>query len=343
MWFPIPPKKYGGIERVVSLLTEELVRRGHEVTLFAAAGSETSAKLVNVFPQPLIEAGIPWSSPIWSLRNLSKAFEMANNGDFDIVHAHLDLWTLFFQGLSKVPVLHTMHNPLYRTNADATKDDRLRLFTEESARTNLVFISEAARRFAMVKFPKDWIVYNGIDISHFDFNKKGGDHFVWIARINKHKGIENAIEAAEKLDAKLILAGRIDPTQQEYFDTVIKPHLNDKIQYLGELSEKELSDFYGSAKALLYPIEWEEPFGLIVAEAMACGTPVIAYKRGSMPELIKDGETGFVVDSNMHDFVEAMKKIDTIDRAKVRKYAEEHFSKERMTDDYENLYYELIK
>ena len=343
LWFPIPPHKYGGIERVVSLLTEELVRRGHDVTLFAAPGSMTSAKLVSVFPQPLIEAGGPWSSPVWNLRNLSKAFEMAHKGEFDIIHSHLDLWTLFFQGVSDVPILHTMHNPLYRTNADATKDDRLRLFSEEASRTNLTFISESARRFAMVQFPRNWIVYNGIDISHFEYNENGGDHFVWIARVNKHKGIESAIEAAEKLGVKLILAGRIDPTQQEYFDTTIKPHLNDSIKYIGELTEKELSEFYGSAKALLYPIEWEEPFGLIVAEAMACGTPVIAYKRGSMPELIKDGETGFVVDSNMHDLIEAMKNIDKIDRAKVRKYAEENFSKERMADDYEKIYYELAE
>lgn len=343
LWFPIPPQKYGGIERIISILTEELVRKGHDVTLFAPPGSKTSAKLVNVFPKSLIEAGIPWSSPIWNLRNLSRAFEMANKGEFDIIHSHLDLWTLFFQGLSEVPVLNTMHNPLYRTNADATKDDRLRLFSEESPRTNIAFISEAARRFAMVKFPKNWIVYNGINISHFQYNEKGGDHFVWIARVNKHKGIENAIEAAEKLGVKLTLAGRIDSTQQEYFDTTIRPHLNDKIKFIGELTENELSDFYGSAKAFLYPIEWEEPFGLVVAEAMACGTPVIAYNRGSMPELIKNGETGFVVDSNINEFMEAMKKVDKIDRAGVRKYAEKNFSKERMTVDYENIYYELIK
>ena len=324
-------------------MTEELVKKGHDVTLFASPGSITSAKLVNVFHKPLIEAGIPWSSPVWNLRNLSMAFEMAHKGAFDIIHSHLDLWTLFFQGLSEVPVLHTMHNPLYRTNADATKDDRLRLFLEESSRTNIVFISEAACRLAMVQFPKNRIVYNGIDISHFQYNEKGGDHFVWIARVNKHKGIENAIEAAEKLGVKLILAGRIDPTQQGYFDTTIKPHLNDKIKFLGELTENELSDFYGSAKAFLYPIEWEEPFGLVVAEAMACGTPVIAYKRGSMSELIKDGETGFVTDSNINNLVDAMKKVDKIDRAKVRKYAEENFSKERMAADYEKIYYELIK
>lgn len=344
LWITIPPQKYGGIERIMAMLCDGLVDKGHQVTLFAAPGSKTKAELISVFEKPLLEANIPWSNPIWNLRNLSKAFEMANKGEFDIVHSHLDLWTLFFHNLTKTPVLQTMHNPLYRTNADATKDDRLRLFTEEAKRINMVFISKSARDQAMVNFPEDrsQVIYNGINLNHFKFNPKGGDHFVWIARMNKHKGVENAIFAAEKLGVKLFLAGRIDPTQVEYFETYIKPHLNEKIKYVGELTEEQLSDFYGPAKACLYPIEWEEPFGLVVAESMACGTPVIAYRRGSMPELIKDGKTGFVVDSNMDLLIEAMKKIDQIDRSLVRKHVVEAFSKERMVNDYEKAYYQMV-
>ena len=193
----------------------------------------------------------------------------------------------------------------------------------------------------MLKLPKARIIYNGIDLTHFKFNPDGGDHFVWIARMNKHKGVENAIAAAEKLGVKLLLAGRIDPTQMKYFKKVIKPHLNRKIKYVGELTEAQLSDFYGPAKALLYPIEWEEPFGLVVVESMACGTPVIAYRRGSMLELIENGKTGFVVDSNLNKLTKAMKEIDQIDRALVRKEIEQRFSKERMVDDYEKAYYKL--
>ncbi|MBI2639556.1 MAG: glycosyltransferase family 4 protein [Candidatus Sungbacteria bacterium] len=341
LWFTIPPKGYGGIERIVSMLTEELTRRGHAVTLFAAPGSRTSAKLISVFDKPLSEANIPWSNPIWNLRNLSTAFEMADKGAFDIIHSHLDLWALFFQNLTKVPSIHTMHNPLYRTNADATKNERLRLFTEEASRTNIVFISKSARKLAMVNLPKSRVIYNGIDLKHFRFNKKGGEHFIWIARMNKHKGVENAIAACEQINARLLLAGRIDPTQREYFEKMIKPHLNEKIRYVGELKDNKLSEFYGRAKALLYPIEWEEPFGLVVAEAMACGTPVIAYKRGSMEELIKDGESGFVVESDIGKLIEAMKKVDTVDRVAVRKHTKDNFSKERMVDEYEKLYYEL--
>lgn len=344
LWVTIPPKKYGGIERIIAMLCDGLVERGHDVTLFASPGSETKAKLVSVFDKPLIEANITWSNPIWNLKNLSKAYEMAINKNFDIIHCHLDVWGLFFQNLTETPTLHTMHNPLYRTNADATKDDRLRLFRDESFRTNIVFISQSAKDQAMVKFPEKRarVIYNGIDLSHFNFNNFGGEHFVWIARINKHKGIENAIQAAEKLGAKLLLAGRIDPTQTEYFENIIKPHLNENIKYLGELSEFQLSEFYGTAKALLYPIEWEEPFGLVVAEAMACGTPVIAYRRGSMLELIEDNKTGFVVDSDVNQLTEAMGKIEQINRALVRRQVEQRFGKERMVDDYERAYYELI-
>ncbi len=343
LWIPIPPIKYGGIERIVALLCDDLTARGHEVTLFASPGSTAKGRLISVFDTSLIDAHIAWSNPIWNLRNLSVAIEMANEGKFDIVHSHLDLWTLFFHNLTKTPVIHTMHNPLYRTNADANKDDRLRLFAEEAKRTNIVFISKSARDQAMVEFPgkQARIIYNGIDLSHFEFNEKGGDHFVWIARMNKHKGVENAIAAAEKLGVELHLAGRIDSTQMEYFNTYIKPHLNEKIKYVGELTEEQLSDFYGPAKACLYPIEWEEPFGLVVAESMACGTPVIAYRRGSMPELIEDGKTGFVIDSDLELLVEAMKKVDQIDRRKTRQHIEEKFSKERMADDYEKAYYEL--
>ncbi|MDP3093585.1 MAG: glycosyltransferase family 4 protein [bacterium] len=344
LWITIPPLKYGGIERIVAMLCDGLVDKGHEVTLFASPGSTAKGKLISVFEKPLLDANIAWSNPIWNLRNLSLAIEMANAGKFDIIHSHLDLWALFFHNLTKTPVIHTMHNPLYRTNADANKDDRLRLFREEAKRTNIVFISQSAKDQAMLEFPKNRsrIIYNGIDLSHFKFNKKGGDHFVWIARMNKHKGVENAIAAAEKLGVRLLLAGRIDPTQVEYFDTYIKPHLNEKIKYVGELTEQQLSDFYGPAKACLYPIEWEEPFGLVVAESMACGTPVIAYRRGSMPELIEDGKTGFVIDSNIGLLVEAMKKVNQINRALARKRVEERFSKERMVDDYEKAYYELL-
>jgi glycosyltransferase involved in cell wall biosynthesis len=342
LWFPIPPEKYGGIERVVSLLADGLVEKGHEVVLFAAAGSKSKAKIVNVFDRPLIEAGVSWNNPFWNLRNLQSAVEYADKNGFDVVHSHMDVWGLFFQGISRCPIIHTMHNPLYRTNADANKDDRLRLYSEESGRTNIAFISESARSQSMADLPLSRVVYNGINLDDYELGK-GGDHFVWIARVNKHKGIENAIAAAEKTGAKLTLAGRIDDSQQEYFDSAIKPRLNDKITFIGELSQGQLSDFYGSATALLYPIEWEEPFGLVVAEAMACGTPVIAYRRGSMPELIEDGKTGFVIDESVDILAEKMKIVGDLDRAYVRDHVKNNFSKEKMVDEYLKFYEDTLK
>ncbi len=341
LWFPIPPKKYGGIERVVAQLCDGLVDRGHDVTLFAAPGSKTKAKLVSVFPKPLIEAGVSWSDPFWNLRNLSKAYKLADIGKFDIVHSHLDIWTLLFQDLVKVPTLHTMHNSLYKTGVEINKDFRLKLFNEERKKTNIVFISKSAKKQSAIKFKKDRVIYNGINLDKYKFNPKGGDHFVWVSRVDDYKGIETAIAAAEKMKIELLLAGRLDKSQVNYFNRKIKPHLNKKIRYVGELTEDQLSVFYGKAKAFIYPIAWEEPFGLVVAESMACGTPVIAYKRGSMPELIENGKSGFVV-KDFKGLLKAMKEIEKIDRGEVRRRVEKFFSKEIMVKNYEDFYYELI-
>ncbi|PIQ92057.1 MAG: glycosyl transferase [Parcubacteria group bacterium CG11_big_fil_rev_8_21_14_0_20_39_14] len=341
LWISIPPQKYGGIERIVFWLCEELTKRGHKVTLFASGDSKTSAKLVSVYPRGLLKDKVPWTDPFWNLENLSLAFRRTK--EFDIIHSHLDLWTLFFQELTKVPVVHTTHNPLYISSITDPKriPTRLKMFKIHRKTTNAVFISKSQRRLCPVKFPQNKIIYNGIDVSKFKFNPKPKDYFVWIARIDKYKGIENAIKAAEITGVKLLLAGRLDPFRKEYFKEKIKPHLSKKIKYIGELSKNQLSDFYGGAKACLYPIEWEEPFGLIVVEAMACGTPVIAFNHGSMPELITK-DTGFVV-NNISEMVRAIKKVDKIDREKCRQRVEKYFTYSKMVDEYEKLYYSLIK
>lgn len=340
LWTSIPPEKYGGIERIVFWLCEGLTKKGHDVTLFASGDSKTSAELVSVYPRGLLKDNIPWSDPFWNLENLSQAFKKAK--EFDIIHSHLDLWTLFFQDLVKTPVVHTFHNPLYISSITDPKriPTRLKMFEVHKKTTNAVFISKSQRKLCPIKFPKNKIIYNGIDVSEFKFNPKPKDYFVWIARIDPYKGIENAIKAAEIAGVKLLIAGRLDPTRKEYFKEKIKPRLSKKIKYVGELSKSQLSNFYGGAIACLYPIEWEEPFGLIVAESMACGTPVIAFNHGSMPELITK-ETGFVV-NNIKEMVGAMKIIDKIDRKKCRQRIEKHFSYQRMIEDYEKLYYQII-
>jgi len=341
LWFPIPPKKYGGTERIVSYLSEELTKRGHKVTLFASGDSKTKAKLISVRPKSLIEAGYNWQDPFWNLENLTEAFSQAKN--FDIIHSHLDLWALPFLNLTNKPVIHTLHNQLYKasiTREGERKPTRIEIFERHKNEAMAAFISKSERVNSAVKFKKSWIVYNGIDISQLRFNPKPKDHFVWIARIDPFKGIENAIKAAKIANVKLLLAGRLDPQRKEYFVKKIKPHLSNKIKYLGELSQEKLSSFYGSAIACLYPIEWEEPFGLIMTESMACGTPVIVFDRGSAKEIVSDGKTGFVV-KNIEEMVKAMKKIDQIDRTACRQRVEKYFTYRKMVDNYEKIYYSL--
>lgn len=343
LWFPIPPKKYGGTERIVSFLTDGLVDKGHDVTLFASGDSKTKAKLVSVYPQSLIEAGYDWKDPFWNLENLATVFKRTN--EFDIIHCHLDIWALPFQRFTRKPVLHTLHNQLYRasiTREGEKRFGRLEIFERNKKEVLPVFISKSEREKSAVRFPKSWVVYNGIDISQFTFNQKPKDHFIWIARIDPYKGIEGAIRAAEISGSKLLLAGRLDDYRKEYFETKIKPHLSKKIRYLGEISQEELSDFYGSARACLYPIDWEEPFGLVMVESMATGTPVIVFDRGSAKEIVEDGKTGFVV-KDIKEMIKAMKKINQIDRINCRERVEKYFTYQRMVSDYEKIYYEILK
>jgi len=342
LWFSIPPKKYGGIEWIVYNLCEGLTKLGHQVTLFASGDSKVPCKLKSVYPTSLIKNHISWQDNTYNILNLSRAFQKAK--EFDIIHTHIDLWDMYFAPIVETPSVHTIHNPLYSTSK---LDSRLFIF-EKFKHNNFVTISNSQRRLSRVKLNATTI-YNGIRLEEFKFNPRPKDYFVWAARIDKYKGIENAIFAAEKAGVKLILAGRLDPRQKDYFQTRIKPHLNRNIKYIGEYSRKEKSDFFGKAKALLYPIEWFEPFGLNMAEAQACGTPVIAFDRGSVPEVVKNGKTGFVVPfkdkkgkTNINGLANAIKNIDKIKREDCRKWVKQNFTEEVMVKNYEKLYYKLI-
>lgn len=336
VWFPIPPKGYGGTERIVSYLTETLVERGQKVTLFATGNSQTRATLVATRDQGVIEEGIPWSDRFAQAHHLSTVFQHA--AEFDIIHSHMGLDTVFFQPFTKTPVVHTMHNII-----DNPDDWRWELYTYYKNLFYPIFISkrEQENAHAHVRFPRSWVVYNGIDLAPYTYAAKPKNQFSWIARVSKEKGIENAIAAAERASVRLVLAGQIQPFRKTYFETVIQPHLSDAITYAGEIPQEEMSDFYGSARALLYPIEWEEPFGLVVVEAMACGTPVIAFRRGAMPEIIEHGKNGFLVDT-VEEMVEAMRHVDEIDRKICRKTVEKKFSKEIMAANYERVYEEVL-
>jgi len=333
LWFPIPPKKYGGTERIVSFLTEDLVKNGHKVTLFASGDSETKAKLISIIKKSLISQNIPWADYAWNNFNTSRALEMADK--FDVIHCHWGMATLFFQKFIKTPVLYTFHN-IPREN-----DHRWKIFDYYKNNINAVFISRSEMKNCPIRFKRNFVIYNGIDISQFKFHPKPKNHFVWIGRISPEKGIENAIGVAERLGINLFLAGQLQPMMKDYFEKKIKPRLNSKIRYLGELSQEKLSDFYGSAKALLYPIEWEEPFGLVMVESMACGTPVIVFNRGSAKEVIKNGKTGFIV-KNIAEMAKKIKEIEKINREDCRERVEKYFNHQRMTNDYEKLYFKIL-
>jgi len=338
LWFPIPPEKYGGIEWVVFNLCEGLKKLGHKVTLFASGDSKVPCKLVATYPSSLIKKGVSWYDPTYNLMNLTEVFKRAK--EFDIIHTHIDLWETFFPPLAKTVCLHTIHNPLYTTK-DPKKNSRF-FILKHFKKQNFVAISKSQKKISQVKINFAAVIYNGIRIEEFKFNRHPKDHFIWCARIDKYKGIENAIKIAKEAKVKLVLAGRLDPTQREYFKKKIKPHLGKQIKYIGEYSQEEKSDFFGEAKALLYPIEWHEPFGLNMVEAMACGTPVIAFKMGSVPEVVKNGKTGFVV-KNIKEAVRAVKEIDRIKREECRKWVEENFTARKMASDYEKLYFKLLK
>jgi len=334
LWFSIPPKKYGGIERIVHFLTEELVKRGHQVTLFASGDSKTKGKLISVVKKGLISQGIPWFDYTWNNFSAARALEMAS--EFDILHCHWGISTIFYQKFIKTPILYTFHN-IPREN-----DHRWKIFEYYKNEILAVFVSKSEMRNCPVKFKKNWVVYNGIDLNQFKFNPEPNNHFVWIGRISPEKGIENVIKVAKRLKLKLLLAAQLQPMMKDYFEKEIRPNLNSRIHYVGELSQNQLSKFYGSAKALFYPIEWEEPFGLVMAEAMACGTPVIVFDRGSAREIVKDGKTGFVV-KNITGIVKSIKKIDKISRQACRQRVEKYFTYQRMVSDYEKVYYEILK
>lgn len=334
LWFPIPPKKYGGTERIIYYLAEELVKRGHQVTLFASDNSKTRAKLISVTKKGLIEQGIPWHDWLWNNFNHSRAFEMAKN--FDVLHCHWNILGAFFQRFVKTPVLHTFHNTPIST------DHRWKIFDYYKKDLNVVFLSKNQQKRSPIKFKKEWVVYNGIDISKFFFKEKSDNFLLWVGRICPDKAPDIAIKVAKKLGMNLILAGQLQPMYQDYFKKEIKPYLSQKIKYVGELTQKKLNLLYGKAKALLYPALWQEPFGLIIVEAMACGTPVIAFKKGSLPEIIKDKKTGFIV-KDVNEMTKAVKLVDKIKRKDCRLRAEKYFTLQKMVNNYEKVYNEIIK
>jgi len=322
-----PPKKYGPWESVVSLLTEGLVKRGIDVTLFATANSHTSAKLHAVCPRPYDEDKdmIP---KVYECLHISEVFERAN--DFDIIHNHFDFLPLTYSGLVDTPVVTTIHGISSRKI--------LPVYKKYNNKTFYVSISDAYRCHEL-----DYIatVLHGIDIESFHFNENPQDYLLFLSRLHKDKGAKEAIEVAKKTGRKLIMAGFI--ADQAYFEKEVQPYIdNEQIIYEGHIEHERKKELLSNAYALLHMINYDEAFGLGVVEAMASGTPVIAINRGSMPELIRDNETGFLINS-VEEAAEAVQKVASISREKCRESVEKRFSVDRMVDDYIKVYETILE
>jgi len=322
-----PPKKYGPWESVVSLLTEGLVKRGIDVTLFATADSHTKAKLHAVAPRPY-EEDKDMIVKVYEGMHISEVFERAN--EFDIIHNHFDYLPLTYSALVDTPVVTTIHGISSRKI--------LPVYKKYNNRTFYVSISDAYRCRDL-----DYIatVRHGIDMQGLHFNEKPQDYLLFLSRLHKDKGAKEAIEVAKKTGRRLRIAGFI--ADQTYFEKEVQPHIdNEQIIYEGHVDPEFKKELLSNAYALLHMINYDEAFGLGVVEAMGSGTPVIAMNRGSMPELIIEGETGFLVNS-VDEAAEAVQKIGTISRKRCRESVERNFSVDRMVDDYIKVYKTILE
>ncbi len=371
VWESIPPTKYGGTERVVFNICQGLVKKGHEVHLFASGDSKTDAHLHSVFPHKLIDLKIPWSNYLYDLHHFTFAYEaIKKTGDFDIIHGHFslasDLISISFAHLLKnIPSVFTLHSPL---PVSEHQKDRKDLFLYCNS-IHYVSISNNQRQLPL---PYASTIYHGIDLISIPYKEtitpESQNHMLWLGRIVPEKGLGMAIDLSHKLNKKLVVVGRIDeenPKNLDYYNDEIKSRLHSPlITTKKEVNSNERNILMANSKLFLFPIRWEEPFGLVMIESMACGTPVVAYARGSIPEVIKDGITGFIVNESPDDvrghwvikktgiegLCEAVQRIYNMPedeykkmRRACRSHAEENFTVERMVDQYEKVYQRVIE
>ncbi len=336
----VPPKMYGGTERIVYTLAEEWVKLGHDVTLFASGDSQTSAQLIPCTPRAirvLREARNATTRQALNLDALANALQYINEGDYEIIHNHFGWQTLLFNAFLDLPMVTTLHNSLDK--ALVPTEHKMHNYFRAAP---FVSISNSQRRHSP-KLNYVATVYHGIEVNDFTFHDKPQDYLLFLGRIHPQKGPVHAINLAKATGQKLVMAAKIDPDEIEYFRKRVRPHIDDKqIVFVGEVDDKQKVKLLKNARALLSPLQWDEPFGIVNIESMACGTPVITVRRGSMPEIIEDGKTGFLC-RNAREMRAAIDKIDTISRAYCRRYVEEHFSARTMAQNYINVFDNVIK
>jgi glycosyltransferase involved in cell wall biosynthesis len=327
----VPPKHYGGTERIVSYLTEELVRAGHDVTLFASGDSVTNARLIASCERSLRKNERCKDPVAREVLLVDHVIEYVN--EFDLIHFHTGY--LHFPVCRYLPVPHvtTLHGRL-------DLPDLIPVF-DRFRNEPLISISNAQRQ------PLSWVnwqetIYHGVPKDLFTFQPKQGDYLAFLGRVSPEKRVDRAIEIAKRVSMPLKIAAKVDRADRRYFKREIEPLLAESdAEWVGEISDQQKNEFLGNAYALLFPIDWPEPFGLVMIEAMACGTPIIAYQCGSVPEVMEDGVTGFIV-RNQDDATQAVNSIRNLDRSRCREVFERRFTADRMASDYVDVYKQLI-
>lgn len=326
----VPPKNYGGTERVVSTLTEELVRLGHDVTLFATGDSKTTAKLDAIYPKSIRESKISRSEALeWSMLHIGRVYDRQE--EFDIIHDHNSSLGTPLANLAKVPTIITLHGAVKSGMAKMLKTYK-----------NPYYVSISKDQVKDAEIKRLTTIPNGEKLETNIFSEKSKDYLLFVGRISEIKGTHVAVEIAEELGLPLIIAAKLDDADKKYFETKIKPRLNDQIRWIGEVDSEKRNKLMSEAICLVNPISWREPFGLIMIEAMSCGCPVVSFNKGSVPEVMQDGKTGFNV-NNKKEMIEAIKKINQINRSYCRDYALSNFNEKIMAQRYVELYQKAIQ
>ena len=328
----VPPKLYGGTERVVSYLTEALVQMGHDVTLYASGDSRTSATLRPICDRALRlskSCSEPHAEHVYLAERVFQ-----ESAQFDLVHSHIDYLAF--------PLLRRMQTPHVTTLHGRLDIPNLRSLFGEFNDEPVISISNYQRR-PLPGASWQGTVYHGLPTDLYRFHDRPGNYLAFLGRVSQEKRLDFAIQIARRSGLLLKIAAKVDKADQKYFDAVIKPLLQqDGIEFIGEIGESEKNDFLGNALALLFPIDWPEPFGLVMIEALACGTPVIARACGSVPEIIEQGVTGFIID-NLEQAISAVERLSSVSRKRCRQSFEERFTATRMATDYTAIYTQLLR
>jgi len=356
-WLSIPPNQYGGAEVVIYNLIEEQVAQGHTVTLFAPKDAKTSAQLISFFSHSLCEDNIPWDAHLKAYYHLHKSvtYLKKHQTDFDIVHTHLsspsDMYLFPLMETLPIPQVTTLHSQFpFDHTTNGWQGDADQYYMEWLSKVPLIAISESARQKEQKKVPRlnfVAVVHHGIPIQHTTKQlPPPGDFFVWLGRLVPEKGAHLAIEAAKKAGVPLILAGIVDqhiPMAQRYFHEKIEPQIDgQQITYIGPVGGTDKTKLLSRARGMLNPIQWEEPFGMVMIEAMATGCPVIAFRRGAAEEIITSNNVGFLVDT-VAEMVQCIQSIENIERNTVRAYINTHFSAQVMAENYTNAYKRVLR